>query len=517
MDSRRPTFLPRRLFASVAAKIASSYALVGLLMLVLAAAGHADWGTTSLVLLTGVALAALAAIAAVTIHQVLRPTRELTQALERLAAGDLTVHLGSRSADEFGAMARAFDAATTKTAGIVVAIGRQGSRLAEASTTLTSVSNQMSATAAGTGEQANSVAAATQQISASVSSVAAATEQMSVAARQIAENTAGATQTADAAVSEARSTATLVTQLSDASARISQVITVITTIADQTKLLALNATIEAARAGEAGRGFAVVAGEVKELAASTQQATGQIEQIVSTIGEQTSRAVAAITSIGTVIDEVKAAELMIASAIEEQQATTAEISHSVHEAADGVATITANVDQVAAASAETGREAATVHGAAQGVQRMATDLDLLVGRFRLTDRDATGPVGMAVRDAAAGHVALRLRLIADVEAGRTDEDPAVVGADNRCALAGLIAGLPGSQQTQLQREGLLTAHTAFHRCAGSVAAALRSGDAEAARAAVAAGQDFDIQCGNVLELLRVWRDRETRLVGAARS
>ena len=64
---------------------------------------------------------------------------------------------------------------------------------------------------------------------------------------------------ANEAVGQARRTNDRVSALSQAAARIGDVVELINTIAAQTNLLALNATIEAARAGDSGRGFAVVA------------------------------------------------------------------------------------------------------------------------------------------------------------------------------------------------------------------------------------------------------------------
>jgi methyl-accepting chemotaxis protein len=88
-----------------------------------------------------------------------------------------------------------------------------------------------------------------------------------------------------------QATAKKIKSLGDRSLEISEIISVINDITEQTNLLALNAAIEAARAGEAGRGFAVVADEVRKLAEHSRTATKDIAALIKAIQAETNEAV----------------------------------------------------------------------------------------------------------------------------------------------------------------------------------------------------------------------------------
>jgi methyl-accepting chemotaxis protein len=84
-------------------------------------------------------------------------------------------------------------------------------------------------------------------------------------------------------------TNTQIALLHEKSDEITQIVQVITDVADRTNLLALNAAIEAAHAGEVGKGFAVVAEEVRTLSENTKDAAASIAATIESFGQATAR------------------------------------------------------------------------------------------------------------------------------------------------------------------------------------------------------------------------------------
>ncbi|NYZ12511.1 PAS domain-containing protein [Azospirillum sp. RWY-5-1] len=190
------------------------------------------------------------------------------------------------------------------------------------------------------------VADASERASADAASVAAATEELTASGGEIARQASRSSTVARRAVDSARDSAAAIRRMELATEEIGKVAGLIADIAGQTNLLALNATIEAARAGEAGKGFAVVAGEVKSLAGQTARATGDIAAQIDQLRAAVNGSVDAIQSVIRVIEEIDEAATATAAAVEEQAAANGEIGRSASNSADAAMQVSANVLQI---------------------------------------------------------------------------------------------------------------------------------------------------------------------------
>ena len=224
---------------------------------------------------------------------------ELADALEALAAGDMTYRITTPFADQYEDLRTAFNSS-------VETLGQMMTSVAE--------------TAASVHSGASEIHVASDDLAVRTEKQAAHLEETAAAMNQVTgmvKTTAKGAADVDALIAQAHREATdggaVVRNAVDAmgaiqasAKEIAQIVNLIDGIAFQTNLLALNAGVEAARAGDAGKGFAVVANEVRALAQRSADAAKDIKELIATSADHVAGGVALVGETGAVLDSIVA-------------------------------------------------------------------------------------------------------------------------------------------------------------------------------------------------------------------
>lgn len=378
-------------------------------------------------ILGGLSIIAGWGVGAAFARRISRPVVAITEASERLAAGDLTVpKVSVSSRDEVGRLGAAFNkmlenmtrvisqaavlakrvSATsqqlsansqevaasnqqvaTAVKGLAVSNARQSDDIQKSAQIVDQLVGAVSQIARGAQEQAAGVAQTNdmvgqmvkgiEEVAQNVQKVARAFQKTSEAANKGGEavgKTIGGMERIRQSVFDS---ASKIKDLGERSKQIGEIIEVIDGIASQTNLLALNAAIEAARAGEHGKGFAVVADEVRKLAERSGKATREIAELIGSIQKGTDEAVGAMKEVTREVDDGAALADGAGVALKEIVVTTGASNGELLSITTAVEQITANsadvaraIDGVAAITEE--NTAATQEMAAGGSSVMSS-------------------------------------------------------------------------------------------------------------------------------------------------
>lgn len=340
----------------------------------------------------------LAVIIAIVRRVVIGRVNALRHTMEDMTRNDdLSGTVTVAANDEIGAMGHAFNQMIAKFRHSLQAVADVTGRLGQVSDQVSSVADDTLQQVMQQRTETDMVASAMNEMSATVQEVAGNASRTAMASQnaddQARDGVSVASQASSAIgqlIEEIEHAAQVVGQVQADSSSISEVLGVITGIAEQTNLLALNAAIEAARAGEQGRGFAVVADEVRTLASRTQNSTEEIQQMIQRLhaavnaavkamedarqraaqsGEHVENAAQSLNSIASEVSGINDMNLQIAAAAEEQSAVAEEINRNI-----------ATISQIAD---NTSHGASGTHKQSETLVELAVELRRLVSQFKL--------------------------------------------------------------------------------------------------------------------------------------
>jgi methyl-accepting chemotaxis protein len=276
--------------------------------------------------------------------------KEIDYVLEALSQGDLTSTIHSDYSGLFQQIKTNVNSTVERLRYVIHQIQDTTEVINNSATEIASGNNDLS-------KRTETQAASLEETAASMEELTATVNHNANNAKQANQLALAATMTAERGVDVVKKVVSTMTDINDASRKISDIISVIDDIAFQTNILALNAAVEAARAGEQGKGFAVVAVEVRNLAQRSAKAAGEIKDLindsVSKVTDGTQLVENAGQTMGEIVNSVKGVTQMmseITSASMEQSHGIEEVNKAIRQIDEVTQQNAALVEQSAAAA-----------------------------------------------------------------------------------------------------------------------------------------------------------------------
>lgn len=284
----------------------------------------------------------------------------------RVADGDTTVAIENKTHDEFAILISNFNVMIKQMNQLIKAARISSDNVSGHAQQVKQLADQNSDIVHLQTEETIKINHAIEEMSSAAEEVARETEFTAQAAQSADESAREGQQLVQEAVTSfndltgnIHGTMNVVERLAEQSRGVTDILSVIKGIAEQTNLLALNAAIEAARAGEQGRGFAVVADEVRTLAQRSHEATVEIDTVLGKIQNGVQEAVDA---------------MQVSVNVTEKSVNTANsLSKKLEEILEGVTNINTRTQSISATTLQQTESVNHVRQSIQAIDARARD------------------------------------------------------------------------------------------------------------------------------------------------